>query len=373
MAWFRGALGAVAFGLGLAPATVFAQTRVACVGDSITYGYGLGNRDQEAYPSVLADLLGSEFDVGNFGDSGSTLQDDGDKPWRAQGAYSQCLAFEPNVVVIMLGTNDAKPSNWSEAGFVEDYQALITEFRDLGASVYVATPPPVVPPGAFEIQPSVVNEDLVPLVRQIALDAAAPLIDVYAALEDQPDLLPDTVHPNAAGARVIAETVADALLTPDETSTSSSTSTAVTSGTSASAGGSGGAGSASDGLTASATGAGGQGGAAQATTANTSDGPVAASSSVSSTTSTQSSSAQSSSAQSSSAQSTPAAASSSSSAGGAAATGSAAASEGDSGCACSLSRTMPASAASFWGLAPLMLLARRRERGARLGRFTGCF
>jgi len=360
MAWFRGVIGALALSLGLAPGAALAQTRVACVGDSITYGYGLGNRDQEAYPSVLADLLGSEFEVGNFGDSGSTLQDDGDKPWRAQGAYSQCLAFAPNVVVIMLGTNDAKPANWSETGFVEDYQALIAEFRDLGASVYVATPPPVVPPGAFEIQPAVVNESVVPLVRQLALDEAAPLIDVYAALEDQPDLLPDTVHPDAAGARVIAETVADALLMPDETNTSTA-STAVTSGTSASTGGAGGSTASDAGLSASSAGPSGQGGAAQAATDTTSDGPAAASSVASSTTSGPSSSAQSSSAQSSSAQSTPAAASSGTSSGGAATTSSAAPSEKDSGCACSLGRTTPARAA-FWGLAPLVLLARRRER-----------
>jgi lysophospholipase L1-like esterase len=202
-----------------------APTRVACVGDSITYGYTLSDRKADTYPSVLQDLLGSDFKVGNFGDSGTTVQASGDQPWRAQVAHSQYLAFTPNIVVIMLGTNDAKPYNWSKARFVNDYHALIAEFRRLGAEVYVATPPAVIPPGAFDIQAAVVNDEVVPLVRQIAADANAPLIDVHAAFENQPSLLPDRVHPNAAGARLIAQRVADVLRADNATTLGAPTGT----------------------------------------------------------------------------------------------------------------------------------------------------
>lgn len=361
----------VLWALWLVPSVASAQTRVACVGDSITYGYGLGNRDQQAYPAMLAELLGPEFEVGNYGDSGSTLQDAGDKPWREQAVYGQCLAFVPNVVVIMLGTNDAKPLNWSEAGFAADYRSLIAEFRELGASVYVATPPPVVPPGNFEIQPAVVNETLAPLVRQLAADEGASLIDVYAALEGKPELLPDTVHPNAAGARVIAETVADALLTSDETSTSTSTgtNTAVTSATNTSTSGAGGAGG-------STTLSGSTGPAASATSSSptaSSAGPTSGGATSSqAANSTQSSSSQTSSSAPSSGQSSTGPTSSGPSAnatttqtttgGGTTGLGGAAAASSDEGAGCACSFAAAPRVPWFWGLVPLLALARRRAR-----------
>ena len=44
-----------------------AQIRVACVGDSITAGYGLSDPGTQSYPAQLQALLGSGYSVGNFG------------------------------------------------------------------------------------------------------------------------------------------------------------------------------------------------------------------------------------------------------------------------------------------------------------------
>ena len=46
--------------------------RVACVGDSITYGHGIADRDHDTYPAILDSLLGNKFNVQNFGVSGTT-------------------------------------------------------------------------------------------------------------------------------------------------------------------------------------------------------------------------------------------------------------------------------------------------------------
>ena len=95
--------------------------KIACVGDSITYGYGLSNPSQQSYPAVLQSLLGSQHTVGNFGTSGCTLLKAGDKPYWNDANFSASDAFKPDVVVIMLGTNDAKPQNWShKADFSAD-------------------------------------------------------------------------------------------------------------------------------------------------------------------------------------------------------------------------------------------------------------
>jgi acyl-CoA thioesterase-1 len=186
--------------------------KIACVGDSITAGYGLSNPSQQSYPSVLQTLLGAQHTVQNFGTSGCTLLKKGDKPYWNDGNYGASNTFKPDIVVIILGTNDAKPQNWShKAEFAGDYASLISHYRGLGAQVFAATPPPVIPPGAFDISADVLNDEIVPLVRQIAADERAPLIEVFAALSGKDSYFPDKIHPNAEGAKLLAQTVATAL------------------------------------------------------------------------------------------------------------------------------------------------------------------
>ena len=202
----------LAFAAAFACAFPANAAKIACVGDSITFGYGLGNPSSESYPAQLAQRLGSAHTVQNFGVSGATLLKNGDKPYWDETAYASSGTFDPDVVVVMLGTNDAKPQNWAkEAEFAPNYAELIQHYRALGALVYVATPPPVYPPGAFDIPPDVVENEVVPLVHTIATDAGAPLVDVFTALSGKASDFPDTVHPNATGAGLIADAVKAAL------------------------------------------------------------------------------------------------------------------------------------------------------------------
>ncbi len=196
----------------LAGARSAAAAKIACVGDSITFGYGLGDPSTQSYPAVLATALGSGHTLQNFGVSGATLLKNGDRPYWDEASFTASGSFAPDVVVVMLGTNDAKPQNWSrEAEFAPNYLELIEHYRSLGALVYVATPPPVFGAGAFDISPTVVADEVVPLVRTIAEDANAPLVEVFTALSGQSQNFPDAVHPNAAGAALIADAVAAAL------------------------------------------------------------------------------------------------------------------------------------------------------------------
>jgi acyl-CoA thioesterase-1 len=192
-----------------APATA---AKIACVGDSITYGYGLATPSQQSYPAVLQGLVGASHTVQNFGSSGCTMLKKGDKPYWNDPAYGASDAFKPDIVVIMLGTNDAKPQNWTyKADFAGDYASMISHYRAAGATVYVAAPPPVYASGGYSIDPNVFNTEVEPQIRQIATTASAPLIDVYQALSGKASDFPDNVHPNAEGAQLIAQAVAAAL------------------------------------------------------------------------------------------------------------------------------------------------------------------
>jgi acyl-CoA thioesterase I len=206
--------------------------RVACVGDSITFGAHLKNPNQESYPAVLGRMLGPGFEVRNFGVGGATLLKKGDKPYFRQIEYTNALACQPEVVVIMLGTNDSKHrgggslnssnsvNNWQyKADYIPDYEDLINQFRKANPAVkiYVCLPTPCFH-GSWGINDETIRKEIIPLVRQVAAESRAKLIDLNGALAGRKELFPDTVHPNEEGAKLIAAAVYSAL-TGKETAT----------------------------------------------------------------------------------------------------------------------------------------------------------
>lgn len=209
--------------------------RVACVGDSITAGYGLSTPGTESYPARLQALLGSGYTVNNYGVSSTTLMKSGDNPYWNTSAYSDSTNWLPNVVVIMLGTNDSKSYNWvNKANFVTDYLAMISHYAGLSSRpvVYAATSPKIYGDngsGQWGITDAVVTGEIVPLQKQAASQAGAPLIDANAATTGMPQNFPDYVHPNAAGSGVIAQAVYNAITSssPTATPTASPTTTPV--------------------------------------------------------------------------------------------------------------------------------------------------
>ena len=187
--------------------------RVACVGDSITFGAAIKDRTKNCYPAQLERVLGEEWEVANFGVNGATLLKKGDKPYWKQKAFEQAHAFEPGVVIIKLGTNDSKPQNWKhKADYVADYLDLIEGFRKLESKpqVFLCYPVPAYP-GRWGITDKVMKEEVMPRLDEVAKKSGCKVIDLYSALSDKKAMFPDRVHPNAAGASVIAEVVHAAL------------------------------------------------------------------------------------------------------------------------------------------------------------------
>jgi lysophospholipase L1-like esterase len=199
------------------PADYKAKVRVACVGDSITFGSGVKEREVNNYPAQLGRMLGDEWEVRNFGVSGATMLKKGDKPYDKQKAYTDALAWKPDVVVIKLGTNDSKPQNWKhKQDFAADARAMALAFREVNpaARVFLCLPVPAYP-GDFGIRDEVIKGEQLPVLREVAKETNATLVDLYAALSDKKELFPDKVHPNAEGATVIAKTVYKALTGKD--------------------------------------------------------------------------------------------------------------------------------------------------------------
>ncbi len=185
--------------------------QLACIGDSITQGAGAD--PGKSYPSQLQILLGPKWDVRNVGLSGRTLLKKGDFPYWNEQYYKEALAKLPDVVIIMLGTNDTKPQNWVHSDeFLSDYKELIESFKNLSShpQIYICRPCPVFGAGNYGITEANIQKEI-PMIDQIAREENVQVIDMHKPLESKPQMIPDMVHPNNAGAAVMAATAFQAL------------------------------------------------------------------------------------------------------------------------------------------------------------------
>lgn len=192
------------------------KTKVACVGNSITFGYTLEDPKAESYPSQLQLLLGRDFEVGNFGKSGATLMNKGHRPYMQTEEFRQAMDFAGDIAVIHLGINDTDPRNWPNHrdSFVEDYLSLIDSLRSVNAACRVIicrlTPLSDRHP-RFESGTRDWHAQIQEAIEVVARRAAVQLVDLHEPLYSHHYVLHDAVHPDKEGAAIMARTVYSAI------------------------------------------------------------------------------------------------------------------------------------------------------------------
>lgn len=193
------------------------KRRILCIGDSITYGAGvLYSRWKNAYPAILKKMLGDDFQVLNYGISGATLLEEGDTPYR-KSFLKAARNTDPEVCILMLGTNDSKPCNWNANKYEEALGRWIDDLRSFPSNpmVYIMTPPAAFrvdgKPVVYTIREDVICDQIRPIVKRQAQRYHTGLVDLFAATENCPELFMDGVHPNKQGNEVIAQQIYNAL------------------------------------------------------------------------------------------------------------------------------------------------------------------
>ncbi len=185
---------------------LFAQIKVSCIGNSITEGFGLQSPSTQSYPVVLQSLLGSGYQVENEGVTAKTLLKNGDQPYWTQGKLPQVFTFKPNIVTLMLGTNDTKPQNWDThyTEFKRDYLAMVDTLYTLSTKprIFLVLPVPIWS-NTMGIRDSAMQKIII-IIKQVALERGLPLIDCNTPFTQSQAYFPDGVHPNATGADSIA-------------------------------------------------------------------------------------------------------------------------------------------------------------------------
>ena len=192
------------------------RIKVACIGNSITYGYGLPDRATQSYPVQLQKMLGESYQVENFGKSGATLLNKGHRPYMQQDEYHRAIDFAGDIVVIHLGINDTDPRDWPDYRdfFVKDYIALIDSFRVANpeARIMIARLTPIA-----DRHPRFLSGtrdwhgEIQLAIENVARYAGVQLIDFHKPLYPYPFMLTDAVHPDPEGAFVLAQTVYSAI------------------------------------------------------------------------------------------------------------------------------------------------------------------
>lgn len=173
--------------------------KVACIGDSITEASG--------YPFRLQLLLGGNYEVENFGVSGSTASVNSNISYMDQAAFQKALAFQPDIVLIMLGTNDANRATCYDNDISDDYMRLVMAFQNLHSSpeIVVVDSPPIYSTYSG-YNNTYLSSNIIPTINTVASELSLPTVDMYDTMSS-PDYFADGIHPNDNGSTVLADTM----------------------------------------------------------------------------------------------------------------------------------------------------------------------
>lgn len=183
--------------------------KIACIGNSITYGVGTRNPAKDSYPAVLGQMLGDGYEVRNFGVSARTMLMKGDNPYMKEERYRQALDYNPDIVTIKLGTNDTKPQNWRyKSDFKKDMETMVRTLRALPSKpeIYLCYPIP-----AYAVQwginDSIIVHGVMPVINRLAAKYGLKVIDLHTPLTGMKECFADNVHPNEKAAVRIAQAI----------------------------------------------------------------------------------------------------------------------------------------------------------------------
>ena len=189
--------------------------RVACIGDSITWGFTLLNPWKQSYPALLQEKLGPDYQVRNFGYNDASARFDADTPYVSKRVYRDSLEWHPDMVLLMLGTNDTKTRNWDPEIFRRDYRKIVDSYLALPSHPRVILIAPIrifliLGRPILGVRPDNMEEGVRPTIREISQDTGLQLVDLQNLFTDN-TYCRDGVHPQRAGAQMLADAIYSAI------------------------------------------------------------------------------------------------------------------------------------------------------------------
>ncbi len=186
------------------------KAKLAFVGDSITWGAGTADRLGTSFVPLISNALQDNYIIGNFGVSGVSALYSAVSPWIETTEAKLAYEFKPDVLHIMLGTNDIKNENWDmgKGNFKNDYKKIVDGFKAVNPNlkVYVGIPPRIHKENVFGTRsPKILEEEGIPLIYEIATEIGAETINYFDPTKDKPECFADFLHPNEEGHKILAQ------------------------------------------------------------------------------------------------------------------------------------------------------------------------
>lgn len=185
--------------------------KVACIGDSITWGFTLLRPWKQSYPVLLGEMLGDDYTVRNFGCNDAAARYDADTPYVRRKVYRDSIAWNPDIVLLMLGTNDTKSQNWNQEIFERDYLRITESYLNLPSHprviliapirIFRSLNMPLITPQSEPLESGVR-----PTIHRIADRLNLEQVDLYDLFSDT-TYCKDGLHPQATGAKMLAEAI----------------------------------------------------------------------------------------------------------------------------------------------------------------------
>lgn len=187
------------------------KKRVACIGDSLTWGFSLPDPRRQSYPALLQERLGEEYEVRNFGCNGASVRCDADLPYMETMVYGESRAWNPDIVLLMLGSNDATPWGWDAVAFRSDYERIVASYRDLPSHPRVIL---IAPIRIFRVMgmtfgglsPEILEEGVRPVIHEVAEECELQCLDLVDLFTDERYCY-DGVHPNGEGTMLMRDAI----------------------------------------------------------------------------------------------------------------------------------------------------------------------
>lgn len=191
--------------------------KVACIGDQVMLSEKLDS--SERYSAQLQWLLGNDYLVQTYALKKATILKNGNRPFVEDTLYKQAIDFQPDIIVINLGINDTKMSNWWKYGeeFMDDYMELVENFQTLSPKPKVLICRPTKPFDIVDgINDSTLQAVVLPNIDSVSVWRNVEKIDLYTVSSYRRDLFKGYLYPDKTASRMIAEIIADAIISDVE-------------------------------------------------------------------------------------------------------------------------------------------------------------
>ena len=181
---------------------------IGCIGNGVTYGVGVENREKNNFPQQLQYLLGANYKVTNFGVVNAPLLNSGINGYSKSVAFNKSHDLNPNIIFVELGLDEIKVSDTSViSNFTNTLDNIIQSYANLSSRprIVLLLPLPIFLKDSSLLDNSFIKNKIIPKIQKIAYEKNLEVLDLFSMFIDREDLFLDKVHPSSLGGTLISK------------------------------------------------------------------------------------------------------------------------------------------------------------------------